>query len=125
MNDAQELADRYVAVWNEKDPAARRKAMAELWVPDGLHYVDTREARGHEALEQRIIGSHEKWVRDGGNRFKAATNAQLLRNVVSFDWQMLPAGGDTVLAVGREFLVVDEQGHVLVDYQFIVDPPSS
>jgi hypothetical protein len=103
----------------------RRKAIAELWVSDGLHYVDTREARGYEALEQRIIGSHEKWVRDGGNCFRAAKNAQALRNAVTFDWEMPPAGSDTVLAVGREFLILDDDGRILVDYQFIVKPPPS
>jgi hypothetical protein len=67
MTEAEELADRYIALWSETDAAARRKAIAELWTPDGLHYFNTREARGCEALEQRIIGSHEKWVRDAGN----------------------------------------------------------
>lgn len=125
MIEAQKLADRYIAVWSETDPVARRKAIAELWVPDGLHYVDTREARGYEALERRIIGSHEKWVRDGGNRFRAAKNAQALRNVVTFNWEMIPADDDAVLAVGLEFLIVDEHGRILVDYQFIVKPPAS
>ena len=119
MSDAQQLADRYAAVWNETDSAARRKAIADLWAPDGLHYVDTREARGYAALEQRIIGSHEKWVRDAGNRFRAAKNAQALRNMVTFHWEMLPADGETVLAVGLEFLVLDEQGRILVDYQLM------
>ncbi len=119
MNEAQELADRYVAVWNETDPEARRKAIAELWAPDGLHYVGTREARGYEALERRIIGSHETNVRDNGNRFRAAKNVAALRNVVTFNWEMIPDGGDTVLATGLEFLIVDEHSRILVDYQFI------
>jgi len=123
MNEAQKLANRYIAVWTETDPAARRKAIEELWAPDGLHYVATREARGYEALEERIIGSHEKWVRDGGNRFRAASNAQSLRNVVTFNWEMIPAQGDAVLAVGLEFLILDENGRILIDYQFIVQPP--
>ena len=56
MLDAQELADKYVAVWNERDPERRRQQIAALWVPDGQHYVDVREARGYDALEQRIVG---------------------------------------------------------------------
>src|SRR5262249_49203959 len=56
MNDPQCLADRYVAVWNETDPDRRRRAFAELWRPDGRHYVDTREACGYDALEKRITG---------------------------------------------------------------------
>lgn len=71
FNDFTELADSYVAVWNEPDAEARRAAIASLWVPDGEHYVRTLQARGHEALQQRVTGSHEKNVRDAGFRFVA------------------------------------------------------
>ena len=119
MNAAQQLADRYVAVWNETDADARRQAIAKLWGPDGRHYVKSREAHGYEALETRIVGSYEKNVRDAGNRFKAAKNAQALAGVVTFNWEMVTAGGE-VAAVGLEFLVLDERGRILTDYQFIV-----
>src|SRR5882724_4240250 len=72
MLDPQTLADRYVAVWNEKDEERRRDAIAALWVPDGQHFVAAREAQGYDDLEKRIRGSHEKNVRDDGNRFRAA-----------------------------------------------------
>ncbi|UDL91420.1 hypothetical protein LGH82_09300 [Mesorhizobium sp. PAMC28654] len=117
--DAQALADRYVAVWNETDDVRRRNAIAALWVPDGQHYVGTREARGYEALEARIRGSHEKNVRDDSNWFRAASDARLLHDVVTFHWEMLPAGSDAVLATGLEFLAVDDGGRILVDYQFV------
>ncbi len=120
MNNPQDLADRYAAVWNETDPAARRKGIAELWAPDGVHYVRTVEARGYDALESRVTGSYEKNVRDAGNRFRAARNAQNLCNVVTFNWEMIPADGSKVLAVGLEFLVLDDRGRIVVDYQFIV-----
>jgi len=55
-----------------------------------------------------------------GGTLSAAKNAQALRNVVTFNWEMIPAAGGDVLAVGLEFLVLDEQGHILNDYQFIV-----
>jgi hypothetical protein len=119
MNDAQRLADRYVAVWNESDPDRRRRAIAELWTPDGRHYVDTREARGYDALEKRITGSHEKNVRDRGHRFRAAPNASALRDAVAFQWEMLPADGEQVVAGGLVFLMLDREGRILVDYLFV------
>jgi hypothetical protein len=120
MSDSQQLADRYVAVWNETNPEARRQAIAGLWLPEGIHYVRDREARGYAALEQRIIGSHQKNVRDGGYRFRAVKNAQALRNAVTFNWEMVASDGK-VAAVGLEFLIVDELGRITVDYQFIVN----
>ena len=117
---AQQLAERYVAVWNEANPAARRDAIAQLWLPDGVHYVATREARGYAALEERIIGSHNKNVRDAGHVFRAAKNAQALHGVVTFNWEMIrPATGE-VLAVGLEFLQIDADGRIISDFQFIV-----
>jgi hypothetical protein len=118
MLDAQTLADRYVAVWNERDEGSRRAAIAALWVPDGQHYVQGQQAQGYEALEKRIRGSHEKNVRDNGNRFRAASDARRLHDVVTFHWEMLPAGSETVLARGLEFLIVRDDGQIVVDYQF-------
>jgi len=120
MRDPQSLADSYVAVWNETDPARRRLAIAELWAPDGEHFVAEREARGYDALEKRITGSHEKNVRDGGHRFRAARDARALRDVVTFHWEMLPAVGETVVARGLEILVVNDWGRIVTDYQFVL-----
>jgi hypothetical protein len=125
MNDAQCLANRYVAVWNETDPEQRSRAIAELWTPDGEHFVDVRAARGYAALERRIAGSHEKNVRDGGHRFRSAKGARALRDIVTFEWEMLRAAEETVVARGFEILVVDERGHVRVDYQFVLDRPAA
>ena len=77
----------------------------------------TREVRGYAALEARVTGSHEKNVRDAGNHFRATTNARVLRDVVTFEWAMLAAGTDDVLATGMEILIVDEQWRIRVDYQ--------
>jgi hypothetical protein len=118
MDNAQQLAERYVAVWSEPDAERRRRAIAELWTPDGEHYVGAREVRGYDELEQRIKGSHEKNIRDDGNRFRAVKDARALRDVVTFHWEMLPADSEKVVATGLEILLVDAQGRILVDYQF-------
>lgn len=120
-----ELADRYVALWNETDAGARRDAIATLWVPEGEHYVRTLQAKGHAALERRVIGSHEKNVRDGGFRFRTTGDAQLLQNTVMFHWEMVPAAGGPVAALGLEFLVLAEDGRIAIDYQFILPTPAA
>lgn len=121
MSTPQEIAVRYVELWNETDTVKRRRAIEAFFAPNAEHYVKSREAIGHEALEHRIIGSHEKNVRDGGYRFRAVAGAQQLRNVVTFKWEMTPAADpNTVVAVGLEFIVLDEHGRAVSDYQFIV-----
>jgi hypothetical protein len=118
MDDLQGLADRYAAVWNETDAGRRRQQIAELWVPEGQHYVGERQVRGYENLETRIRESHEKNVRDGGNRFRAAQGARRLRDVVTFYWEMLPANSETVVGRGLEFLIVNNEGRIVADYMF-------
>jgi hypothetical protein len=44
-----------------------------------------------------------------------------LRDVVTFHWEMLPAGADKVLVRGPEFLVIDDEGRILADYRFFPD----
>ena len=119
MENPSSLADRYVAVWNETDAERRRNQIAELWTAQGRHFVADREVKGYQALEKRVRESHEKNVRDAGNRFRAASDARRLHDTVTFHWEMLPADGDNVLARGLEFLIVDDDGKILADYQFI------
>lgn len=123
MVNPQALADSYVALWNETDAEARRRAVAALFASDGEHYVGTRHVKGHSALEDRVAGSHEKNVRDGGNRFRAAPGAKALHDGVTFFWEMVPSDEDRILATGLEFLLLDSAGRILADYQFILDQP--
>jgi hypothetical protein len=120
MHEPQQLADRYVAVWNETDPARRRLTIAELWTPTGEHYVGTREVRGHDALYERIIGSHEKNVTACGYRFRAVKDARAVHDAVTFHWEMLPGDREEVLATGRQFLILDPEGRIRIDYQFVL-----
>jgi len=112
------LADRYVAVWNEADPAKRRQQIADLWVEEGEHYVESGRFVGLEALERRVLEAHNAFVRDAGNRFRAVPGARREGDVVTFYWEMLPPEGDSVLGKGLEFMIVTETGRIIQDFQF-------
>ncbi|MQA88604.1 MAG: hypothetical protein GEV03_29340 [Streptosporangiales bacterium] len=135
MNDPKELAERYVAVWNEPDADLRRKAIPQLWTEDGVHMVQpsreigraaaalgltpTLAARGHDALEARVTRSFEEFVAPGKFVFRLRSNAARLENVVKFNWEMVPTGGDEPAGVGLEILILDDDGRIQTDYQFI------
>ena len=119
MNEVEKLAERYVAVWNETDPQRRRETIAALWAPQGVHYVGTREVQGYDALEQRITGSHEKNVRDGGHRFEVSA-VHALQDAVMVDWAMVPSAESAAVAVGHAVFNIDASHRILTDYQFIV-----
>ncbi|WP_420323415.1 hypothetical protein [Kribbella pittospori] len=134
-NLAEELADRYVAVWNEPDPVVRRKAVEELWTEDGVHLLEppeemvTRaaeigvvaalEARGHEALSRRVTRAYDEFVAPGEFVFRRRGDAAALSDMVKLRWEMVPAAGGEVLAVGIDLLVLGADGRIQKDYQFI------
>jgi hypothetical protein len=118
MLDAQTLADRYVAAWNEPDATKRLNAVGALWRPDSLRRCGAHGAHGLGALGRLILGSTE---RNGGQDsiwFRAAPTARRRGDVVTFRWEMLLADSGAVLASGLEFLIVDDEGRILVDHPF-------
>lgn len=135
--DAQELAGRYAAVWNERDPELRRKAVHALWSPDGAHALlppqelretavrlgfptAALEARGHDELEARVARAHEEFVASGEYTFRAtAAHAQQLNDVVTFRWESVLTQSGEVTGGGLEFVVVAEDGRIVRDYQFV------
>ncbi len=134
--DVQDLSSRYVAAWNEPDPARRRQAVRELWDEDGIHVLQppaefrqaaaglgftsaALEARGHDELEVRVTRAYQDFVAPGEFTFRARDNADGLRNVVKFGWEMIPSGGGEAAAVGLEILILGPDGRIEADYQFI------
>lgn len=135
MSDARELADRYVAVWNEPDADTRRRAVEDLWAEDGLHLLEppeeivkqaeeigitaTLEARGHDALVRRVTRAYDEFVAPGQFVFRRRGDVAALRDMVKLRWAMVPAGGGEVLAIGFDLLLLGPDGRIRSDYQFI------
>jgi hypothetical protein len=134
--EAEQLADRYVALWNEADPERRRRLIAELWTEDGsqilqppqemleiaarpgLGLAATLEARGHAELEARAATSYEQWVDSGGLSFRRRDDVERLHDVVKFHWEAVSPDGE-VTGAGLDFLVLGAEGRIRRDYVFI------
>jgi hypothetical protein len=134
---AAELAERYVALWNEPDPDRRRRTIAELWTADGLHILQPPEeirevaarpglgmaaileARGYVEIEARAATAYDQWVEAEGLSFRQRDDAERLGDVVKFHWEALARDG-AVFAVGLNFLVLAADGRIERDYTFVV-----
>lgn len=137
MDTANDLADRYVALWNEPDAERRRAAIAGLWTEDGVQLLQpplevhanaarpgiglaaTFEARGHAALETRVTSAHDEFIARQGNAFRRRENVERVADAVKFHWEMVSPDGD-VVGVGLEFLVLAADARIRCDYMFIV-----
>jgi hypothetical protein len=134
---AADLAERYVALWNESDPDRRRRMIAELWTEDGYHILqpprEIREiaaqpglgmtailvARGYAEIEARATTAYDQWVGSEELSFRPRDDAQRLDDVVKFHWEAVTRDGE-VFAVGLNFLVVAADGRIERDYTFVV-----
>jgi hypothetical protein len=51
--------------------------------------------------------------------FRARDNAAGMDDVVKFNWEMVRISDGEVAGVGLEILVLDDDGRIRIDYQFI------
>jgi hypothetical protein len=119
VTEFNDLAQRYVAMWNESDTDRRRTAIVELFDVDGRHADQFLDVSGHTEIEKVVAEAHQQFVVDGGFGFRSAGNADGFGNVVRFNWEMVPSGADEPVAIGFDFLILDTDGKIAVDYQFM------
>jgi hypothetical protein len=133
---AEELADRYLALWNEPDADRRRRTIAELWTQDARHVLQPPqeiraiatqpgigltailEARGHQEIEARVASAYEHWVGSEGLSFRRRDDAEQLADVLKFHWEALDKDGE-LFAVGLHVLVLAADGRIERDYTFV------
>jgi hypothetical protein len=118
MND---IASRYLAVWREPDPAARRAAIASLWAPDGVEYVEGIQFRGHAELEKRVAEAHQQFVVDRGFSIVSGEDVAEHDDIITGTVQLVGTDLEVVWAA-RIFLILTEDGQIAEDYQLTVQP---
>src|ERR687897_428680 len=134
---AAELAERYIALWNEPDADRRRRRIATLWTEDGRHILQPPqeirgiaaqpgigltailEARGHGEIEARAVSAYEHWVGSEGLSFRRRDDAERLGDVVKFHWEASTKDGEA-FGVGLNFLVLAGGGGTAATYAFFV-----
>ena len=134
MTNAQQLAERYTAVWMVPDAERRREAIADLWSEDAIHVLQptqevyeaadqravnpTWQVRGHDELEARVASAYDDFVATGQMAFRSRAGAKRLGDVVTWRWEGVSPDGE-VLGVGLEFVILAADGRIATDYQFI------
>lgn len=123
MFDAQDLADRYLAIFNEPEADRRTEMIGQLWARDGEHHGGF-DGKGHADLIAGIQGSHDNWIKTRGWKWVSRTPAKARQNVVHFLFDaVLAADPSQVVAGGAEVLIVGEDGKLSADYTFVLHSP--
>ena len=114
------FVDRYIAMWNDPDPARRRATIDAQWAPGAGNYTLNLEAEGLDAIEERVTNAYEKYVGSGEHRFQMYQPYVAHHGAVRIWWEMVMVADGTVAATGQEFLVLDDGGRIVSDHQFPV-----
>ena len=116
MTKPDEIVDRYLAVWSEPDPEARRRAVTGLWTPDGVEYVEGVQFRGHDGLEARVAEAFGRFGRD--YTISSAGDVAVHDDLITFTVQLVAA--DEVAWAARVFLLLTGDGRISEDYHLTV-----
>jgi len=87
MSNVNESVVRYLAAWNERDPAKRRALVASVWTEDGAYVDPARDSRGHDSLDAMIAAAQAHFP---GYRLNLVSGIEAHHAHVRFTWA---AGG--------------------------------
>ncbi|WP_028937684.1 nuclear transport factor 2 family protein [Pseudonocardia spinosispora] len=119
--DLQNLAERYIDVWNETDPAARRSKIDELYSAEAGYTDPLVDARGVEAIDTTIAAVQQQFA---GLVFSLAGPVDAHHNTARFQWNLGAPGAEEPLVVGFD-VAVAENGKLAAVYGFLDKVPAS
>ncbi|MDF5754402.1 nuclear transport factor 2 family protein [Spongiactinospora sp. TRM90649] len=108
MSGTDELVRRYLATWNETDPAARRAALAEVFAEDAVYTDPLVSARGRDELDATIAAVQGQF---GGLVFTLGGAVDAHHDIARFTWHLGPEGGEP-LAIGFDVAVIGADGRI-------------
>jgi SnoaL-like domain len=121
MTTFDEIAERYIAVWNETDAEARRGAIDALY-SERARYTDPMvDAEGREAIDQTIAAVQSQFP---GFVFRLAGDVDAHHNQARFTWELGPAGGEAPI-VGFDVAVIDDDGRLETVLGFLDRVPTA
>lgn len=108
MSDVTSIAERYIAAWNETDPEARRRAVADLWTTDGRYVDPLADVAGTEDIAATIGAVQAQFP---GFVFRLSGPVDGHHEQLRFAWELGPAGEPAPIA-GSDVAVTDGNGRL-------------
>jgi hypothetical protein len=117
MND---LIERYLACWNETEPAARRKLIDDLWAEDASYIDPMAQAHGRDAIDATIAAVQGQFP---GLVFTPVGSVDAHHRQARFTWGLGPEGVEPIV-VGFDVAVADGDGRLTTVLGFLDKVPS-
>jgi hypothetical protein len=105
MTDFTGIVERYLAPWNETDPAKRRELIEQVFSEDATYTDPLGAVRGADGLDQFIAGAQQQF---GGLVFTLGGRVDAHHDIARFTWHLGPEGAEEPLAIGFDVIVVED-----------------
>ena len=108
MFNPKTLADAYLALWNEADPARRRAMLDVDWAADA-HYADPMmKGEGRDDIALMIEGARAQFP---GHSFTLRGTPDGHSRFIRFSWSLAPDGGAPIIG-GTDVARIDDHGQL-------------
>jgi hypothetical protein len=121
MNDPKAIADSYISVWNESDPALRRQKLAHGWSADANYADPLMAAAGYDDISAMIEGARSQFP---GYSFALTGTPDGHGAFVRFSWQAA-RDGEAPLIEGTDVVMLDGDGRIVEVVGFLDRVPAA
>ena len=122
MNELNGVIDRYIAIWNETDPARRRDLIAQTWTEDASCLDPLLSGDGPEGIDAMVRGVQERFP---GHRFRRTGEVDGHHDRVRFGWELIDTASNAPLIAGVDFGVVAADGRLRTITGFLDQAPGT
>ena len=122
MANVNEVVDRYIAAWNERDDRKRRELISHTYTEDASYTDPHRRGDGQEGISAMIATVQAGFP---GYRFRLKSAVEAHNDRLRFQWE---AGGtkDAPLHfVGTDFCVLGDDGRLKSITGFVDEAPGT
>jgi hypothetical protein len=115
-----EIAESYLAAWNEPDAETRRKLVDEVFATDATLTDPLAEVSGREAITALIEGARAQFP---GMTFTLGGAVDRHHHLARFTWHLGPAGAPEPLVVGFDVVELNADGKIRAVHGFLDKVP--
>ena len=103
MTDVAKIANSYINVWNETDPAKRRALLVEGWSETATYVDPMMTGKGHEQIDTLIEAVQQRFP---GFHFALDGRVDGYADHIRFSWKLGPPG-ECDMIKGTDFVVLE------------------
>jgi hypothetical protein len=104
MTEINQIAENYIALWNERTPSRRREMLATSWTADAKYVDPLMSGEGYDGVDALIADVQQRFP---DFKFKLISEPNGFGDHLRFSWGLGPDGVDSPIK-GTDFAMLKE-----------------